>query len=137
MSRGGTRNKEHQELVDNLLFAFGAVKNIRIWVRSVGYDSRLHIKYGENGECDLDGIIGPWGIRFGIEVKTGDAVLSPDQVKWKNNLKRQGMIHIEARSVEQAINDFNREYLKRLDELKDYLLNSYEGKEPIAIGEGE
>lgn len=102
------RNAEHQKLLDDLLFAFGSMPNVRVWVRNVGVGvvgDRV-IRYGIKGESDIDGIVSPNGRRLCIEVKTGKAVLSLDQKRFRAMILRFGGIYIEARSVEQALHEF-------------------------------
>lgn len=109
------RNIEHEKLSDDLLFHFGSRPDIRLWGRDVGFDERINLAYGIAGECDLDGIVAPWGIRLGIEVKTGNAKLTPKQVLWKNMILKFGGIHIEARSVIEALQDFEIELARWKD----------------------
>jgi hypothetical protein len=97
----------HQKLVDELLFAFGSRPNIRVWIRVVGYDYKNHIAFGIPGESDIQGIVAPAGRMLSIEVKTGKAVLSEKQMRWRNVVLKFGGIFVEARSVAQAIADFN------------------------------
>lgn len=104
------RNIEHEKLCDALLFAFGSQRTIRAWGRDVGFDSVNKIKYGINGECDIQGIVAPYGIHLGIEVKTRKAVLSKDQKIWRNMIISFGGIYIEARSVEEAVIDFKIQF---------------------------
>lgn len=110
------RNKAHEKLKDDLLFDFGSQSDVRVWVRDVGYDERIHLSYGIAGECDIDGIWGPFGVRIGIEVKTGSGKLSVKQERWKAMILKFGGIYIEARSREQALQEF--EYKKA-----EWLLN--------------
>jgi len=105
--RGST--EEHQQLVDDLLFALGSRPDVRIWIRPVGFDYGKNIRYGVPGETDLDGIVGPYGRRLAIEVKTGAAELSPKQKLWKAMILKFGGIYIEARSVEQVMEDFEKQ----------------------------
>lgn len=102
--------EEHQKLVDDILFAFGSRPDVRVWIRPVGFDSHRKIRYGVPGETDVDGIVAPWGRRLAIEIKTGEADLSPEQVKWRDNcIHKFGGIYIIARSVEQALADFEKQ----------------------------
>lgn len=98
---------EHQNLVNALLLEFGARPNVRVWIRVVGFDSLRKIKYGIKGESDIQGIVSPSGRMLCLEVKTGKAKLSKEQMRWKAMIEKFGGIHIVARSVSQAIDDFN------------------------------
>lgn len=95
--------------MDDLLFAFGKRPDVRLWIRVVGFDHMLKIKYGITGECDLQGIVLPKGRMLAIEVKTGNAVLSKEQKIWKIMIEKFGGIYILARSVEQALTDFEKQ----------------------------
>ena len=100
--------KQHQKLVDDLLFAFGSRDDIRIWRRDVGgveSANGRYVRYGISGESDLDGIIAPWGISLSVEVKTGSGKLRENQLAWKNMKEGFGAIHIEARDVDQALSE--------------------------------
>lgn len=99
---------DHQKLVDDLLFAFGSMPDVRIWIRVVGFDLTRKIKYGVPGEPDLEGIVAPSGRMLCIEVKTGKAVLKKNQRLRRAMLEKFGALYIEARSVEQALADFHR-----------------------------
>ena len=100
----------HNKLLDDILFHIGSSKNIRLWVRVVGFDEKRKIKYGIPGESDLQGIIYPGGRMLSIEVKTGKGRLTGEQKRWRNMILKFGGIHIVARSVEEV-----------LAELKPYL----------------
>jgi len=49
--------KEHQKLVDDALFAFGSMPDVRCWPRTVGVAiaaSGNVIRFGQNGEGDIE-----------------------------------------------------------------------------------
>lgn len=100
--------KEHQKLVDDILFAVGSLPNVRIWPRHVGFDYMRKIKFGVEGESDLDGIIGPNGKRLSIEVKTGTGKLNAAQKRWKEMILKFGGVYVEARSVKDALDEINK-----------------------------
>lgn len=105
--------KEHQELVDNILFAIGSLPNFRVWPRQVGTGRALNnykhvISYGIPGEADIQGIIKPHGKFLAIEVKTGKGKLSVKQKKWKDMILKYGGVHIEARSVDQVLTELKK-----------------------------
>ena len=108
------QNEEHQKLVDEILFAVGSQKNIRLWIRSVGVARALKsdniISFGVKGEADLQGIIAPEGKFLGIEVKTGNARQNPSQKNWQRMIEKFGGVYILARSVEQVLSELE-EYL--------------------------
>lgn len=97
--------KEHQKLVDDILHSVGSYRHIRLWIRVVGFDESRKIKYGINGESDLDGIIAPHGRKLCIEVKTGKGKLSVDQIKYRDMILKFGGIYIKATSVDQVLKE--------------------------------
>ncbi len=103
-------SKNHQKLVDDILFAFGSRPDVRVWKRVVGFDRLKNIAYGLKGEPDIQGLISPDGRCLFIEVKTGNGKLSEDQKTFRRMAEKFGALYIEARSVEQAIADFNLLY---------------------------
>lgn len=100
--------KEHQKLVDDILFAVGSMPNIRIWQRVVGFDHLKKIRYNTPGESDLQGIISPGGRMLAIECKTGKGKLESDQIRWRDMIIKFGGLYIEGRSIEQVIDELKR-----------------------------
>jgi len=111
--------KEHQQLVDDILFAVGSLPDVRLWPRRVGLavpiDRDHPIFFGMKGETDLQGIVRVCinkkrlvGIHLAIEVKTGSGRLSPDQVLWRDMIIRFGGRYIEARSIDDALQGVNK-----------------------------
>lgn len=94
-------NLEHQKLVDEILCEIGSLPYVRLWPRVVGFDEARQIKYGRQGECDLDGIL-MGGRRIGIEVKTGKGTLSNEQILWRNMIVKFGGLYVVARSVDDV-----------------------------------
>ena len=121
----------HSKLVDDILFAIGALPDVRLWQRRVGLATPVKfvegkcvpigkpIYFGIKGESDLQGIIRirkmkfgsqvvqltrPLGLMLAIEVKTGKGELTEEQEKWKKMIESFGGIFIEARSVEETLN---------------------------------
>lgn len=103
-----TRN--HQRLVDDILYAVGSLPNVRLWPRHVGgfaaIGDRLNpkfVRYGIPGESDLQGIIKPSGRYLCIEVKTGSGKLSKAQRAWRDMIIEFGGLHIVARNLDDAV----------------------------------
>lgn len=116
--------KQHQKLVDDLLFAFGSRDDVRIWRRDVGgveSANGRYVRYGISGESDLDGVVSPFGLSISVEVKTGTGKLRENQINWKKMKESFGAIHIEARSVEQAMEEFETKLKQWKERVKCFL----------------
>lgn len=102
------QNRNHQKLVDEILFALGSRPDVRLWTRSVGFDFVKKIKFGITGESDLQGIIAPSGRMLCIEVKTNSGRLTKEQIRWRDMVCKFGALYIEARTLEQTLADFEK-----------------------------
>jgi hypothetical protein len=101
---------DHQRLVKLLLVAF-SMPDVRVWPNVVGVFQRIKsdemIRVGVVGSADISGIYKD-GRRIEIEVKTGNAKQSKEQKKWQIMIEKFGGIFILARSVDGALNDFEK-----------------------------
>lgn len=61
------------------------------------------------GASDISGILGPTGRRIEIEVKAKKDRMRGQQPRWRDMIRAHGGIHIVARSVEQALEELERE----------------------------
>lgn len=98
-------SKDHQKLVDDILFAVGSMSNVRVWPRQVGVTSiegRV-IAYGLPGETDIQGIIAPQGKMLCLEVKTGKGRLTEPQERYRDMIVRFGGVWACCRSVKDAM----------------------------------
>ncbi len=102
---------EHQKLLGEIMLAVGSMPEVRLWPRSVGCARHIHtnsiVRYGVVGETDIDGII-KGGRRLAIEVKTGRGKLSKEQESWRDMLIRFGALYIEARSLDQVVEEIKK-----------------------------
>lgn len=122
MGRGKLNNtREHQKLVDDLLFAVGSLPYARVWPQINGLFRKLYseekVKIGVNGMADIGGLLmleekmydwrkgEPIGLRLEIECKTGGGKLSKEQIRYRDMITRFGGIYIVARSVEQVLTE--------------------------------
>jgi hypothetical protein len=100
----------HQELVNALLLAFGSRIDCRVWKQVTGVfrdlNSNRIMRVGLNGCADLSGIT-MGGRRLEIEAKTGQAQQNESQKTFQAMIERYAGIYILARSVEQAIKEFD------------------------------
>lgn len=107
------RNLLHEQLVKDILLVIGSRHDVRIWPRHVGLGRNMHtgnvIKYGIDGESDIDGIVSPGGRRLHIEVKTGRAVQNKAQRRFQAMIEKFGGIYILARSVQDVIDRLEKE----------------------------
>lgn len=115
--------KEHQKLVDDVLYAVGSLPYARCWPQINGLFRDLHcdrfIKVGINGMGDIAGILiktrqlygninCEFGIHMEIECKTGGGKLSPDQIKRKTMVEKFGGIYIQARNVDNVLTEIEK-----------------------------
>lgn len=82
---------------------------LRCWKNSSGVAFRrgCAIAFGLVGSADISGIV-MGGIRLEVEVKTGMAVQTPDQIKFQQMIEKFGGIYILARNVEQACDQLQK-----------------------------
>jgi len=82
------------------------MRQVRLWKSATGVartlDGNRIIRFGLKGLADLSGIL-MGGRALFIEVKTGDAVQSDDQIKFMTMALKYGAVYILARSVEDAL----------------------------------
>jgi hypothetical protein len=80
-----------------------------VWEHKTGAawrDGKL-IHYGLVGSPDIIGFMRN-GMFLGIEVKSGNAVQSPQQIKFMNAAQRFNSIYLLCRSSEDAVNNVKR-----------------------------
>jgi len=84
----------------------------RLWPYTTGMldlaDGRK-VAAGAPGVSDLVGVVGPWGIFIGIEVKAGKDRMRESQEHFRDMVREHGGIYIVARDVLETIYDFRRE----------------------------
>jgi len=92
---------EHQALVNEILLQFGSKSKYRLWANNTGkaFRGKRLLSFGLVGSADITGVIKGSGRRIEIEVKTGKAVQSPDQINFMNMIRKFNGIYILARSV--------------------------------------
>jgi hypothetical protein len=88
--------------------------NVRVWrsnridAMAIGKGGSLRrVQAGIDGQGDITGITGG-GIRLEIEVKVGKDRLRDSQKAFKKMILDHGGIYIEARSVEQCLEELGR-----------------------------
>lgn len=93
------------ELMNQILLAFGARPDLKIWRSNVlvarDRTGRV-VRAGIKGQADISGILAPQGRRVEIEVKTATGRQRPEQKNWQAMIEAMGGIYVVARSVEDV-----------------------------------
>jgi hypothetical protein len=101
----------HSVLVDQVLLALGSRRDVRVWKNITGVFKNMHgdglTRVGIVGSCDISGITAS-GKRLECEVKSGAGRLTKEQMLWRDMIVKFNGIWILARSVEQALSDFEK-----------------------------
>jgi hypothetical protein len=98
-------NEAHSHLVRELRLNLGNLPGVVLWPNQTGVATfgKAKVKYGlAKGSADLVGILAPSGRWIAIEVKTGDAVTTPEQVLFLALVRRQGGFACVVRSLEEG-----------------------------------
>jgi hypothetical protein len=114
----GKKTKKEAQIQQEIMLEVSKSPSNLIVRRNVGLfktmDGLRTIKIGQNGEADVQGIIGNQKcphcgtpvhpLPFAIEVKDETNTQDPDQVNWQKNVwERRGGLYILARSKEDAM----------------------------------
>ena len=106
----GQGSRDHAVLVKEILLACGARPDCRIWTNNTGVGRALNhdgiIHFGLKGSADIIGILHS-GKFLAIEVKTGEAKQSKEQIAFMNMIRRFGGYYFLVRSVEDAVTAIN------------------------------
>lgn len=96
--------KEHDQLVANILLALGSSNMCRVWENKTGAAFRdgVMIRYGLVGSADILGLMRN-GRFLAIEVKSGAAQQGSQQVKFMEMVQRFNGVYLLCRSVEDAV----------------------------------
>jgi hypothetical protein len=97
----------HSKLVNEVLLALGVRKDVRVWKNSTGVARSMHddeslIRYGLVGSGDIAGFK-QGGKAFFIEVKTGEAKQSKQQLNFEAVCKKFQVPYLLCRNVLDAI----------------------------------
>lgn len=98
--------EEHQKLLDDILVALNALSHVRAFRMNVGVAQTFRgnvVRFGFKGLPDIIGIVGPVGRFLALDVKTGKAVLSPEQQKFCRRVNLLGGIAGAVHSIEEAL----------------------------------
>lgn len=107
----GSKSEAHNLLVKRVIVALSKTGICRVWEQMTGaaYRGDLLIRYGLVGCADITGILNG-GIRLEIEIKTGKAVQSPQQLVFERMIRKFDGIYIVVHSVEEAVTLVTKEY---------------------------
>lgn len=96
--------KRHNRLRDDVLVALSQLHIGMFWPNETGaaYRNGQLVHYGCLGSSDIIGCIigGYWA---GFEIKTGNATLNDNQVRFKAAIEKWGGAYIEVHSVDEAV----------------------------------
>ena len=89
----------HQQLVSEILLEYGADARYRLWANNTGvvFTKGRKISFGLTGSADIIGLRRKDGKFLAIEIKTGRAVQSQDQINFQKMIEEFGGIYILAR----------------------------------------
>ena len=98
-------NEAHSHLVRELRLNLGNLPDLVLWPNSSGVATfgKAKVRYGlAKGSADLVGILAPSGRFVAIEVKTGQAVTTAEQVLFLALVRRNGGFAAVVRSLEEG-----------------------------------
>lgn len=99
--------ENHGRLVNAILVALTKLPHCRIWKNSTGVarsiDGARAISFGLKGSADIIGLLGPNGHFIAIEVKTGNARQTKQQVAFQAMIARLGGTYLICRSLDDAV----------------------------------
>jgi len=104
----------HSKLVNDTILIVGGSKYARCWKAHVGLfrdldDDERCIKVGLKGQADITGfMLDGTGRRLEMECKTGNAVLSKQQRRFRKVIEACGAVYILVRCPKQALKDIKR-----------------------------
>lgn len=80
-------------------------RHIRIWRMNCGAAKRgtRYTEYGQPGQADYAGIVGPHGRRIEVEFKRPGGKQSKDQITYEAMIRKHGGIYLLVDSVESLI----------------------------------
>lgn len=104
------RQGTEAEIKASILLRVGGRKDVVCWNNATGTARAMTpphqvIQYGKKGSSDILGTLGPWGLFFGIEVKTLRGIQRETQTIFEASVKKRGGIYIIGRDPDQAERD--------------------------------
>lgn len=107
------RQGTEAEISASILLRIGGRKDVVCWKNMTGTARALTppyqvIQYGKKGSSDILGVLAPFGLFFGIEVKTLKGQQREIQTIFESAIKKKGGIYIIGRDPDQAEKDLLR-----------------------------
>jgi hypothetical protein len=117
MGKGGDNTREHNALRDRARLAVGTRADVIVWNAPVGLFRTFEPPFtpfhvGIAGQSDTMAVVEveitqdmvgkKVGVFWGMEFKTGKAVLSPQQVKWRDRVTQRHAVYTEIRDIAQV-----------------------------------
>lgn len=104
------RQGSEKEIKASILLRIGGRKDVLGWNNATGTARAMQpphpvIQYGKKGSSDILGVLGPWGLFFGVEVKTLKGIQRETQTIFEAAVKKRGGIYIIGRDPDQAERD--------------------------------
>lgn len=101
------RQGTEAEISASILLRIGGRKDCVAWKNMTGTARAMTkpfqvIQYGKKGSSDILGVMAPWGLFFGIEVKTLKGYLRENQSIFERAIKKKGGIYIVGRNPDDA-----------------------------------
>ena len=101
------RQGTEAEISASILLRVGGRKDVTAWKNMTGTARALTapfqvIQYGKKGSSDILGVMAPWGLFFGIEVKTLKGTQRETQSIFERAIKKRGGIYIVGRNPDDA-----------------------------------
>jgi hypothetical protein len=99
------RNEAHSALIRELRLSLGNLPDVVLWPNAGGVATygQAKVRYGlAKGSSDLVGILAPSGRWLALEVKTGDAVTTPEQILFLALVRKMGGFACVVRSLAEG-----------------------------------
>lgn len=110
-----TQFKNEAELTSALLKTLKSIPRVRAFRRNVGRRGR--VQFGTTGEADIQGVVGPNGFMFAIELKMPGGQRTNDQAAWAVEMQNLGVAYLLTESLWEAVS-FVQDLVERHGKLK-------------------
>lgn len=102
------QNINHSRVKNEVLLKVGGHIDFMVWNNETGTARAMDnpkriIKFGKIGSPDILGVMGPFGLFVGIEIKTGSGRQRESQIIFEQSCKKRNGIYIVGRHAEDAL----------------------------------